>query len=175
MKKRLLFLISLVILSCNTDETSNPDRTALDLVTGINCRQTTDDIPLQLGNPNILINNKFVIYPNPVTDVFYLAAQENVTDVWLVSGNPQKIYQTTNFSSVLNTNLYSEQSILDNSDFSLTGQSSSGISINIGTLEEGYYKVFVKIGGVIYWDNIYKHGDQGDNEEQFNELFDFWN
>ena len=175
MKKRLLILISILSLSCNNDETSNPDNTELNLVTGINCRQTSNDLPLQLGNPNVLVNNKFVIYPNPANEIVNISSQENVTDVWLVRANPEKIYQNVNFSSILNTNLYTEQSIVTNSDFSLNGQSSNGISMNIGTMERGYYRVFVKIGGIIYWDNLYKFENDGDNEEQFNEISNFWN
>jgi hypothetical protein len=175
MKKKALFLIAILSLSCSNNENSNPEDTALNLITGINCRQTADDLPLELGNPNILVNNKFVIYPNPANEVVYISAQENVTDVWIVPANPLKIYQNLNFSSVLNTNLYTEQSIVSNSDFSLNGQSSNGFSMNIGTLEKGYYKVFVKIGGIIYWDNLYKFENDGDNEEQFNEISNFWN
>ena len=175
MKKIVLILISVLSLSCNNDETSNPDNTALNLVTGINCRQTSNDLPLQLGNPNVLINNKFVVYPNPSNEVVNISAQENVTDVWLVPANPEKIYQNVNFSTILNTNLYTEQSIVTNSDFSLNGQSSNGISMNIGTLEKGYYRIFVKIGGMIYWDNLYKFENDGDNEEQFTAISNFWN
>lgn len=175
MKKKVLFLIAILSLSCSNNENSNPEDTALNLITGINCRQTVDDLPLELGNPNILVNNKFVIYPNPANEVVYISAEENVTDVWLVPANPIKIYQNSNFSSVLNTNLYPEQSIVSNSDFSLNGQSSNGFSMNIGTLEKGYYKVFVKIGGIIYWDNLYKYENQGNNEEQFSVISNFWN
>ena len=175
MKKKVFFLIAILSLSCSNDENSNPENTALNLVTGINCRQTPDDLPLELGNPNILVNNKFVIYPNPANEIVYISAQENVTDVWFVPANPEKIYQNVNFSSVLNTNLYTEQSIVSNSNFSINGQSSNGFSMNIGILEKGYYKVFVKIAGIVYWDNLYKYENQGNNEEQFNAISDFWN
>ncbi len=47
--------------------------------------------------------------------------------------------------------------------------------MNIGTLEKGYYRIFVKIGGVIYWDNLYKYENGGNNEEQFNAISNFWN
>ncbi|EIA08113.1 hypothetical protein [Flavobacterium frigoris] len=178
MKKKLFFLISILALSCTKDETNNStDKAALNLVTGINCRQTLDqnEIVLKLGNPNILVNNKFKIYPNPANESVYILAQENVTDVWFVSAKPEKIHQELNFSSILNTNLYSEQTISSNSNFSLNGQSSSNIGVNIGTLTKGYYKVFVKIGGEIYWDNLYKYENQANNEEQFNKINDFWN
>ncbi|WP_291129219.1 hypothetical protein [Flavobacterium sp. UBA7682] len=174
MKKSLLIIISILSLSCSDDNTNNLGNTDMNLVTGINLRQTAEDIPFEFGNPNILVNNKFVAYPNPVNDVVNIAAQENITDIWLVRGTPKKIYQNINFSSILNNNLYPETSIITNSDFALNGQSSEIISLNISTLEKGYYKVFVKIGGQIYWDNLYKYEEGATNEEQFNALFNFW-
>lgn len=177
MKKILFILLTFLLLSCgNDDETTNlTESTSLNLVTGINCRQNFDDPVFELGNPNILVNNKFVIYPNPVNSSFFILAQENVTDVWIVPANPEKIHQELNFSSILNTNLYSEQSIILNSNFSLNGQSSSNIGVNIETLAKGYYRVFVKIGGEIYWDNIYKYDNVGNFPEQFSEINNFWN
>jgi hypothetical protein len=175
MKKKLFILISILALSCNKDETNETDKTAINLVTGVNFRVTSDDSGLQLGNPNVLVNSKFKIYPNPANELVYISAQENVTDVWFVTANPEKIYQDANFSSILNTNLYSEQSIISHSNFTLSGQSSNSFSINIGTLAKGYYRVFVKIGGKIYWDNLYKYDNQGNNEEQFTSITNFWN
>jgi hypothetical protein len=110
-------------LSCNKDETDIlTDKTALNLVTGINCRHTKDqnEIVLQLGARMFSVNNKFKIYPNPANESVYILAQENVTDVWLVSAKPKKIHQDVNFSSILNTDLYSEQSIITNSIVSLS-------------------------------------------------------
>jgi hypothetical protein len=175
MKKKVLILISILSFSCSSDKTNNPDTTALSLVTGINCRQNFDDPTQKLGNPNSLVSNKFVIYPNPAIESFYISAQENVTDVWLVSATPQKIYQDLNFSTILNTNLYTEQSIISLSNLSLNGQSSTGFSVNIGTLTKGYYKVFVKIGGKIYWDILYKYDSQENTETQFTTIHNFWN
>lgn len=175
MKKKLFILISILAISCNKDETNTPtDKTAINLVTGINCRQTPDDTGLKLGNPNALVNSKFLLYPNPANESVYILAQENVTDVWFVSANPEKIYQDVNFSNVLTTNLYTDQSIISNSNFSLSGQTSNSFKMNIGTLAKGYYKVFVRIGGKIYWDNLYKYENQDDNEAQFGKINDFW-
>lgn len=176
MKKGLYILITILTLSCNNDGANDlTDKTSLDLVTGINFRQNFDDLPLQLGNPNVLINNKFVMYPNPAIETFFIMAEENVTDVWIVPASPGKIYQDEDFGSVLNSNLYTEQSIITNSDLSLNGQSSNNISVNIGSLERGYYRVFVKCGGEIYWDNLYKLGNEGNTEEQVNAIINFWN
>jgi hypothetical protein len=97
MKKTLLILLSVFALSCTHDDANPTDKTALNLVTGIVPRQNFDDTPFQLGNPNVLVNNKFVIYPNPARETLFVTAQENITDVWIVPANPKKIYQGCGF------------------------------------------------------------------------------
>ncbi len=174
MKNKLLILIAVLALSCSSDNNST-SKTDLKLVTGINCRQNADDFALQFGNPNIFTSDKFVIYPNPAIENFNVSAQHDVTDVWVVPANAQKIYQNQNFGSILNSGLYTEQSISSHAGASLTGQSSTDLSVNIATLPKGYYRVFVKIDGMIYWDNIYKYSESEDNETQFNALTNFWN
>lgn len=175
MKKNIFILISILAISCSKDETDvQTDKNSINLVTGVNFRQDTNDTGLKLGNPNVLVNNKFLLYPNPANESVYILAQENVTDVWFVSANPEKIHQDVNFNNILSTNLYAKQSITSNSNFSLSGQTSNSFKMNLGTLAKGYYKVFVKIGGKIYWDNLYKYEKQGNNEEQFSKINDFW-
>lgn len=178
MKKVLFILLTFIMLSCNSDNdgtNSLTDPTSLNLVTGLNCRQNFDDPAFQLGNPNILVNNHFVIYPNPANAAFYILAPQNVTDVWIVPANPEKIHQELNFGGLLNTSLYSEQSINSNATFSLNGQSSNTVGVNVESLPKGYYRVFVKVNGQIYWDNLFKYGNQGTNTEQFAEINNFWN
>jgi hypothetical protein len=176
MKKSLFIVLSILTLSCNNEETSNQSNNKdLKLVTGINLRQNFDDPPVKLGNPNVLVNNKFSIYPNPAQNMVSILAQDNVTDVWLVPATPEKIYQSVNFSSILTNNLFSEQSINSNSIISVNSQSSNNLMINLETLEKGYYKVFVKIDGVIYWDNLYKYDSQTDSSVQFTAINAFWN
>jgi hypothetical protein len=173
--KRVFILISILAISCNKDETVvQNDKNSMNLVTGVNFRQDIDGTVLKLGNPNVLVNNKFLLYPNPANESVSILAQENVTDVWFVSANPEKIHQDVNFNNILSTNLYTEQSIILNSNFSLSGQTLNSFKMNLGTLTKGYYRVFVKIGGKIYWDNLYKYENQGNNEDQFSKINDFW-
>lgn len=174
MKKTIILLILILALSCNSDN-DQTNNTSLNLVTGVNFRQSPDDLSLQLGNPNVLVNDKFIMYPNPAIETLQIVTQENVSDIWIVTAKPEKIYQDLDFSNVLNTNLYSEQSVIYNSEISLNGQSSDNIAMNIEGLEKGYYRVFVKIGGVLYWDNLYKNDDQGNSEEHIASLINFWN
>lgn len=175
MKKIIVILLSVLALGCNNDEANNiTNETSLDLVTGVNFRQEPEDFPFKLGNPNVLTNSKFVIYPNPANEVVYISTQEDITNVWFVPANPEKIHQDLNFNSILNTNLYTEQSISSRSNYSLSGEFSDNISIDIGTLEKGYYKVFVKIDGKIYWDNLYKYQKGADNEQAIIPIINFW-
>ncbi|MGK4568571.1 hypothetical protein [Flavobacterium sp. 3HN19-14] len=148
MKKQLLIIISIFALSCSGDD-NLPDATALNLITGINCRQNFDDAPLKIGNPNIFVNNKFVIFPNPATSNVYILSQENITNIWVVPSDPQKIYQDTDFNAILNSGLYTETSIIAKSDLSINAQPSDHINLDITGLEKGYYKVFIKIGGQV--------------------------
>jgi hypothetical protein len=178
MKKTIFILLLILTISCNKEENVVPnitDKTYIKLITGINFRQNFDDQVLQYGNPNVLVNNMFIIYPNPAIESVVIQAEENINAVWLVKANPEKIHQEINFNNVLNTNLYNEQLINSISNLSLTSQSSNNIVMNIDTLEQGYYRIFVKIGGVIYWDNLYKYENGGNNEEQFDAFSNFWN
>jgi len=178
MKKILLILLTIITLSCNHEDTTTTtptDKTSINLVTGITCRQAPDDAPTQFGNPNTLVNNKFTIYPNPAVNLFYVISQENVSAAWIVPATPEKIYQEFNFGTILNTNLYTETTIISHSILSMGPQSSDTFSIDITTLEKGYYKLFVKIGTQIYWDNFHKYGDQPTHEEQGAALINYWN
>ena len=80
------------------------------------------------------------------------------------------------FSNILNTDFYDENSIVLNSKNSLNvnGQSSKEFSLNVGMLEKGYYKVFIKIGGKIYWDNLYKYDNIEDTQKQSTSIMNFW-
>lgn len=177
MKKALLIFSCLLALSCNDDDNTadTTGKNSMNLVTGINFRESFENIVLHLGNPNILVNNKFILYPNPAIETIFIKAEENITDIWIVPANAKKIYQEVDFTTALHTNLYSEQSIAENSKLSFNEQSSTEIGVNIGTLKSGYYRVFIKIGGKIYWDNLYKIDDSDNREAEVNALMNSWN
>jgi hypothetical protein len=102
------------------------------------------------------VNNKFKIYPNPANESVYILAQENVTDVWLVSAKPKKIHQDVNFSSILNTDLYSEQSIITNSIVSLATNSKQFHNEHRDSCKD-IIKYSLKSTEKTYWDNLYKY------------------
>lgn len=174
--KKILLLVCVLSLSCNSDDNNGiTNKTDLNLVTGFYGRQTEEDPAIEYGNPNVFVNDKFVIFPNPVNNFFYIKADEPITNVWFVPADAEKIHADVDFSNVLNSNLYSESSIASQSKITLAGASASFLSLDVRTLEKGYYKVFIKIGGQIYWDNLYKYGNEYGNESQFETLYDFWN
>ncbi|MGL2967116.1 hypothetical protein [Flavobacterium sp. XGLA_31] len=176
MKKTLLLslLLSFLALSCGSDSGGGTENTALNLVTGIYCRQTADDVALRLGNPNVFTQSQFVMYPNPATQFVMVVAQEPITDAWIVPATPQKIFQSTDFNTVLHSDLYTEQTLTANADISLHDSTSGNLLLEIADLPKGYYRIVVKIGGALYWDNLYKYSAQESNEDQFNAISSFW-
>ena len=174
MKKILLVIIVIVLNSCNkNDDNDEIGASTIDLVTGINFRQTFDDTSLTLGNPNNYTNNIFVIYPNPAVDFLSIASNENITKVWIIPGNPNKIYQQTDFSTIYNPSTYTESQIQTKSLLELNDLNSTNVLVDLNSLNTGYYRIFLKINNALYWDNIYLEKD-GD-EDSINEIINFWN
>lgn len=175
MKKTLLLLLTIMALGCDSSESDNmPDPETMNLVTGVTFRQNFDDAPLQLGNPNVRVGNSFVVYPNPAIQDISIMAQQNITGVWIVPANPRKIYQDFDFTTVLNSQTYTESAISSSSVLSFSDQPAANLSLNIGSLDDGYYRIFVKIEGQIYWDNLYKRSDSENPEEEMATIVSFW-
>ncbi|WP_353778896.1 hypothetical protein [Winogradskyella sp. 3972H.M.0a.05] len=173
MKNLALILTLLLLVSCNNDDENNniTSETQIDLVTGINVRQDEFSTPIQLGNPNVFTNNQFITFPNPATEALSLLSPQGITDVWIVPANADKIYQETNFSSILNSDLYAETLIQQNTELGFSDLNSTNLILNLEDLSSGYYKVFVKINGSIFWENIYIAG----NNFEIDDLINYWN
>ncbi|MCF6131612.1 hypothetical protein [Flavobacterium wongokense] len=174
MKKILFFLTAVIALSCSNSDSGVTELTNLRLVTGVTFRQSFDDAPLRLGNPNTFVNDKFVMYPNPGNPDLYITSPQTITDVWLVKGKAERIYQQVELTGAFNSNTFTEATIDNNAASEISGNSSNDVSIDISNLPMGYYKVFVKIGGAIYWDNLYKYDDAHSNEEHIASVISFW-
>jgi hypothetical protein len=174
MKKGIWLVLAVFLLGCSKDESTKTDRVAMELVTGINLRENIEDTPMVLGNPNIFIENKFVMYPNPAMQAVNFLTEQNAQEIWFVPAFAEKIHQDVNFNTILSSSLYSEASIATNSVFSVNGLTSNQLVLNIESLEPGFYRVFAKIDGQIYWDNLYK--PTGDPEvDELEMLVNFWN
>ena len=169
MRKILILFASILLLSCSDDSSTPFNETDLNLITGINLTDTGTNVAMQLGNPNVL-NNLLTVYPNPPSGMISIKSFENIEDIWLVPAKAQKVFQTTNFNDILNSELYTESELDSNSELKFLDINFNNIQLNLENLSSGYYKLFVKIKGNIYWENIYVPNSNFD----INDLIKFW-
>ncbi|NNL16227.1 MAG: hypothetical protein HKO81_06260 [Flavobacteriaceae bacterium] len=167
-----LLLVVNLLVSCQNDDdnsTSNSE-TDLELVTGIEIRNSQSSALMNLGNPNIN-TNQVIMYPNPPIDALRIDAIGNsgITDIWLVTGNAQKTHQDIDFDSLLSSDTYSESEIEDESEYYFSFNESGNAIINLENYSNGYYKVFVKINNQIEWNNVYVGNDM-----DIDDLMSFW-
>jgi|TARA_R100000479_G_scaffold28896_1_gene11250 hypothetical protein len=167
MKNITILLAFIILVSCSNDDNktnteNNFSETDINLVTGINIRNSENGNGTPLGNPNIYKNDTFTAFPNPPIGVLTLQTnnlKNTISNIWVTPANAKKIYQETDFNEILSSSLYTENQIDSNATLKLLNQSSSSLSINLESLQPGYYKVFVELDGKLYWDNFYKAGD----------------
>lgn len=173
MKQILLSLFTLLMIGCGNDDSENNsnDETQIDLVTGINIRSSIDSPPTQLGNPNINNDNDFIAFPNPPIGTLFISSDNEISDVWIVPSIAEKSFQQLDFIDILSWDLYAENEIDSHSELKFLNQNSTNLTLNLETLDAGYYKIFVKIDGTFYWENIYS----SDGSQEIGELIDFWN
>ncbi len=171
--KAILFILSFfTILACNKDQANNefPLETELRVVTGINLLPESGPSPIILGNPNIFIDKSIIsIYPNPVVNNLSLRSTGQITDVWILSAQPQKIYQDIDFDTVLDSNTYSETEIINAASLKIENHTGTMANLNLENLNPGYYRVFVKVDNTLMWDNIL-YLDDGNIQD----VLDFW-
>ena len=172
MKKITIILALLLFISCSSDDENNNSRTETDieLVTGISIRNSEFSAPIKLGNPNVFTNNQFIAYPNPLAGFLTLLASENISNIWIIPASADRIYQQTDFNSILNSDLYTETQIESNAELEFIDLSSANIILNLESLNSGYYKVFVKINGNLYWENIFVP----DDNFEIDDLINYW-
>lgn len=172
MKKMTIILAILILISCSNDDENNNSsaETDIELVAGVYLRSSEFSTVIQLGNPNVFTDNQFIAYPNPPIGSIILSAPVDMSDIWVVPANAEKTYQETDFNSILNSDLYDEAQIKLNSEIELLDLNFTTISLNLENLTSGYYKVFVKINGKLYWDNIYVP----DSNFEIDELINYW-
>lgn len=169
MKKYFIILLLIIGISCSGDE-ENLDPTDINLVTGINIKEFQEALPTRLGNPNTFNQGQFIIYPNPVKNNLRIKSIENLTEIWVLPATASKSYKGTDFQQLLSSDLYSENTITAKSVLQFEDLVWSEIALDIESLNSGYYKVFVKINGNIYWDNIYVSNDNF----EIKDLINYW-
>jgi len=157
MKRIIVFLVVVFFIRCsnNNDINNSENQTDINFVTGINLINNFGIKTGELGNPNELNNNNFDFFPNPSINILNLYSIENISKIWIRPANSNKNYQQTDFESILNSGLYSENQIESGAELKFSDSNLSGIKIDLGSLESGYYRVFVKINEKIYWENIF--------------------
>ena len=173
MKKLSFSLLLLFILSCDNNydaENTGNDATRLDLVTGVHIRSSANAPEIQLGNPNITMNTDFRLFPNPPIGTVFLTSVRAIEEVWITEGNAEKSFQETDFSVLLHPNLYTEDDIDSQAILKFSDQNTGNITLDLTDLNIGYYRVFVKIDGNLYWDNIYV----SDGSVAIEQLIVFW-
>ncbi|WP_067144990.1 hypothetical protein [Pseudotamlana agarivorans] len=167
-----LFTLFITAVGCSSDDGNNHSNgeTDMTLVTGLNLRSSEISPPYQVGNPNALIADQLIVYPNPTLGILNIKANSGISDVWIIPSQANKIYQQTDFSTILNSNLYDESKIASHAELEITDMTASRVIFDLKEIKFGYYKVFVKIDGKIYWENIYFQ----DNNTDIEDLINYW-
>ncbi len=173
MKKIISLFTIILIFNCNSDESNSIVETELSLLTGINLIDNSGNPNGKFGNPNILINNKITVYPIPAKNVLFINSNENLSKIWIIPAIAEKIFQQTDFNTILNTHTYDENQIKSNAELESLDINKNSFSLKLNTLKSGYYRIFMKIDNSLYWENIYiPNGDEGFGLEN---LKNFWN
>jgi len=176
MKKVLIAMSLLFVLGCSGDDDgANNGLSTIEeirLVTGISLRSGVNELSIVLGNPNAKSPN-LIIFPNPVIDVFSIQSfgLGSISKVVLVKGNTQKIRQDVNFAEALEDVTYDFSLVESLGELVVQDLDSDTVFINVENLSSGYYRVFVEIDNIQYWDNIFI-GDGTNNSIE--ELESFW-
>lgn len=170
MKKWFSVILVLVFMGCDSDDLGG-GAAQLDLVTGLMARSSAQEPATVLGNPNVRNGNLFHIAPNPSTDNVVLFATENIDQAWIVAGKPLRKYKEVDFTTLLDASLYTDAEIAGKALKSYPDLNSQQVMLNVGELAAGYYRVFVKINGQLYWENLYFSAD-GSTDLQT--LVNFW-
>ncbi|NAS12540.1 hypothetical protein [Poritiphilus flavus] len=170
MKKIFVILLAFGLFACqDDDEGGSINQTDIDLVTGIDLRQTITSPSIRLGNPNSF-NTGIALTPNPNLGTLIVTSTLNVSDIWLIAAEADKVFQDVDFRELYTADPYEESEVVRMADLSLNDLNGFEINVNMESLDEGYYRIFIKADGTLYWDNVYKGGTDLD----INALMDFW-
>jgi hypothetical protein len=174
MKKITILILILLLSKCNGSDSDPINETELNLITGLNLIDNSGQSAGKFGNPNVFTNG-VVVYPIPAFQSINILSRsnENINAVWIIPANAEKIYQQTDFNSLLNNETYNENQIKPIAETEFLELNTSSISLNLKNLKPGYYRIFMKIKNSLYWENIYiPDGTEGFALER---LRNFWN
>ncbi|GAB5400769.1 MAG: hypothetical protein Aureis2KO_23540 [Aureisphaera sp.] len=185
MKGFWILFCAFTILACaNNDDSSDSNAMndddgpmmteveALGLVTGVRARQTFDQKPLLLGNPNVFVSGlALTAVPNPARDIMFLYSNGTINDVWVIPAEAEKIYQDEDFNAVYSSDSYSINDVENISVVTASTINEGGATVNLEDLDPGYYRIFALVDGTLQWENLYIQSDS----EDIDDLIEFWN
>lgn len=161
----LLFYIILFIAvtSCTKEDTETrlPEFDAPKL-TGFILKTDFGEIYKTIGVPNIKWGNEsndrnspyyFSIYPNPCFDLLFVhfktPAEGELKKIWIVQANVENQVAGA-FIGINNAN----NIVVGGSPLFQAETTSNSIHLNLTLLPEGYYRIYIKVGEHLLYDNL---------------------
>jgi len=157
----------IVLCSCTKDEVDlRTSSFETPVVKGFIMRDPNGWIIGNIGNPNVKIGDppngssssfSVVVYPNPAV---------NWCHVHIISPNEDEIKQVWLTRATASEQLYNSVGILNMNAIKIGGYplfqsevSGHDVGLDISKLEDGFYRVYVKMDGLLFYDNlvIYKN------------------
>ncbi|RBW57178.1 hypothetical protein DS884_11390 [Tenacibaculum sp. E3R01] len=157
MKRFSLFFLLLIIFSCTKDEEIKKEPKAIEITTGLELVDLMGNVTGKIANPNIYTKRSAVaMYPIPTNSFLSVKSTSSIKNVWIVKAIVSKEFLNVDYSSILNTKLYSSSELKQKSIKSFEGLNKSSLKIDFSSYPEGHYRVFVELAnGDIYWSNTY--------------------
>jgi len=167
--KKLIILLSVLIISYSCKKDSNPDTSpepneeiteitadAINIVTGLQFQYIDGSSLFTVGNPNVK-NDSIFMFPVPAKNTLQVRSSTKIDKVWILPA--KKIddqFQTKDFVVMLKNMDYD----MSNSDATLVFSASStiaNVTLDLNQYESGYYRIFIRLksDGKVHWDNIY--------------------
>jgi hypothetical protein len=158
-----LFLLVLLFAACEDDETMTPDpyeaELQLEIVTGINVRDTNGSPIGSYGNPNVF-SGEVDFYPNPAigqANVIYFGGSGlSVKQYWIFSATKNTEYADIDYNILLNNATYSPDEVAALTVVQTNTVNLSNFALNVDNFTPGYYRIFYLMSdNTLLWDNIY--------------------
>lgn len=164
-KSHLLYLIILFITinSCTKKDTEiRLSEFESPTITGFILKDEVGEIFKRIGVPNIKLGSEsnewtspyyFSIYPNPSIERIHVyiktPAEEELKKVWITQANVdnQVAGDFIGINNAYNINI-------GGSPLVHAETTSNSVSINLSTLPEGYYRIYIKVSEHLLYDNL---------------------
>lgn len=179
-----LFLL-LVCVACfaacpKDDEVVDPytQELALDIVTGLQARDSNGAPAGLYGNPNVF-SGEVDVYPNPAlaqANVQYFGGSGlDVQQYWIIAATQNTDYAGINYDMLLRNDTYSadEVSTLNTVQTNVVG--AAAFAIDFSGFTPGYYRIFYLMSDeTLLWDNLYIDPNAGSPMTLLNQVAGDW-